>query len=49
MFLKNSCIHENTTHIQHQEFHERVKSYKKLVLKTCIEHLKSQISNTSGK
>ena len=32
-FLKNSLIHDNTTHIQHQEFHEKVKSYKKLVIK----------------
>ena len=29
MFLKNSMIHDNTAHIQHQEFHEKVKSYKK--------------------
>ena len=34
MLLKNSLIHDNTTHIQHQEFHEKVKSYKKLVIKT---------------
>ena len=34
MLLKNSLIHDNTTHIQHQEFHKKVKSYKKLVIKT---------------
>ena len=33
-FLKNSLIHDNTTHIQHQEFHEKVQSYKKRVIKT---------------
>ena len=34
MFLKNSLIHDNTIHIQHQEFHDKVQSYKKLVIKT---------------
>ena len=34
MLLKNSLIHDNTTHIQHQEFHKKVQSYKKLVIKT---------------
>ena len=34
MLLKNSLIHDNATHIQHQEFHKKVQSYKKLVIKT---------------
>ena len=34
MLLKNSLMHDNTTHIQHQEFHKKVQSYKKLVIKT---------------
>ena len=32
--LKNSLIHDKTTYIQHQEFQEKVQSYKKLVIKT---------------
>ena len=34
MLLKNSLMHDNTTHIQHQEFHKKGQSYKKLVIKT---------------
>ena len=34
MFLKKPLLHDNTTHIQHQECHEKVTFYKKLVIET---------------